>query len=189
MRFIWVGAEEEGLLGSPITSQLSDQERSQIIAMLDFDMVASPNWARQIYDGDGSTFGSASRATARFIELFSAWFDSQGQAQRSVDGRSDYVAFTDAASPAAPSPRRGAQAEEQALFGGTVGEALDHCYHQACDTIDNLNLTVFDQMKDAAADVLYQLDADAEPDRRRFLDQARQEAQEPRAFVEMTAAQ
>jgi hypothetical protein len=30
-------------------------------------------------------------------------------------------------------------------------------YHQACDTINNLNLTAFDQMKDAAADVLYQL--------------------------------
>jgi hypothetical protein len=43
------------------------------------------------------------------------------------------------------------------MFGGTEGLALDHCYHQACDTIDNLNLTVFGQMKDAAADVLYQL--------------------------------
>ena len=70
------------------------------------------------------------------------------------------MAFTDAGIPAggtftgAEEPKT---AEEQALFGGTVGEALDHCYHQACDTINNLNLTVFGQMKDAAADVLYQL--------------------------------
>jgi Zn-dependent M28 family amino/carboxypeptidase len=166
VRFIWVGAEEEGLLGSTYyVSQLSDQEKSQIIAMLDFDMVASPNWARQIYDGDGSTFGSdvSGPNGSGFIEgLFSAWFDSQGQAHEPIpfDGRSDYVAFTDAGIPAggtftgAEQPKT---AEEQALFGGTVGEALDPCYHQACDTINNLNLTVFGQMKDAAADVLYQL--------------------------------
>jgi Zn-dependent M28 family amino/carboxypeptidase len=133
--------------------------------MLDFDMVASPNWARQIYDGDGSTFGSdvSGPNGSGFIEgLFSAWFDSQGQAHEPIpfDGRSDYVAFTDAGIPAggtftgAEQPKT---AEEQALFGGTVGEALDPCYHQACDTINNLNLTVFGQMKDAAADVLYQL--------------------------------
>jgi flavin-dependent oxidoreductase len=47
--------------------------------------------------------------------------------------------------------------EELTLFGGVAGVALDHCYHQACDTINNLNTTVFGQMKDAAADVLYQL--------------------------------
>ena len=48
-------------------------------------------------------------------------------------------------------------AQEQLLFGGITGEQLDQCYHQACDTIDNLNLTVFAQMKDAAADTLFQL--------------------------------
>jgi hypothetical protein len=43
------------------------------------------------------------------------------------------------------------------MFGGTEGEALDHCYHHACDTINNLNLKALGEMKDAAADVLYQL--------------------------------
>ena len=38
-----------------------------------------------------------------------------------------------------------------------VGEQLDPCYHQACDTLANLNLQVFGEMKDAAADVLFQL--------------------------------
>jgi Zn-dependent M28 family amino/carboxypeptidase len=106
VRFIWVGAEEEGLLGSNFyVSQLSDAEKSQIIAMLDFDMVASPNWARQVYDGDGSTFGSdvSGPNGSGFIEgLFNAWFDSQGQAHEPIpfDGRSDYVAFTNAGIPA-----------------------------------------------------------------------------------------
>ena len=61
MRFLWVGAEEEGLLGSNYyVSQLTDAQKLKIIAMLDFDMVASPNYARQVYDGDGSTFAAPS---------------------------------------------------------------------------------------------------------------------------------
>ena len=47
--------------------------------------------------------------------------------------------------------------EQVALYGGTAGIAYDECYHQACDTIDNLNLKALREMKDAAADVLFQL--------------------------------
>ena len=43
------------------------------------------------------------------------------------------------------------------MYGGVAGEAYDRCYHQACDTISNLNDTAFDQMSDAAATVLMQL--------------------------------
>ncbi len=166
VRFIWVGAEEEGLLGSNYyVSQLSQADRSKIIAMLDFDMVASPNWARQIYDGDGSTFGSGvsgPNGSGLIESLFSRWFDSQGQAHEPIpfDGRSDYVAFTNAGIPAggvftgAEQPKTHA---EFLMFGGTEGAPLDPCYHQACDTINNLDLTILGQMKDAAADVLYQL--------------------------------
>ena len=166
VRFIWVGAEEEGLLGSfYYVSQLSDAERSRIIAMLDFDMVASPNWARQVYDGDGSTFGpdvSGPNGSGLIESLFGRWFDSQGQAHEPIpfDGRSDYVAFTDAGI-AAGGIFTGAEKpkthDEFLMFGGTEGAPLDPCYHQACDTTNNLNLTVLGQMKNAAADVLYQL--------------------------------
>ena len=38
-----------------------------------------------------------------------------------------------------------------ALFVGTAGAPLDPCYHAACDTIDNVNETVLDQMVDAIA--------------------------------------
>src|SRR3954453_6302345 len=48
VRFLWVGAEELGLLGSAhYVSSLSEAQRAKVIAMLDFDMVASPNYARQ----------------------------------------------------------------------------------------------------------------------------------------------
>ena len=38
--------------------------------------------------------------------------------------------------------------------GGEAGGAFDHCYHQLCDDMDNLNLTGFDEMSDAAATAL-----------------------------------
>jgi Zn-dependent M28 family amino/carboxypeptidase len=166
VRFLWVGAEELGLLGSAFyVENLSQAEQDQIIAMLDFDMVASPNWARQVYDGDGSTFGpdvSGPNGSGFIESLFTRWFESQDQAHEPIpfDGRSDYVAFTDAGIPAG-GVFTGADAKktarEKLLFGGIEGEQLDQCYHQACDDIDNLNLQVFGEMKDAAADALFQL--------------------------------
>jgi Zn-dependent M28 family amino/carboxypeptidase len=132
--------------------------------MLDFDMVASPNYARQVYDGDGSEAGNPTGPDGSGLieSLFNTWFDGQGQAHEPIpfDGRSDYVAFTNAGIPAGgifTGAEKLKTAEEQAMFGGTVGLALDPCYHQACDTINNLNLTALGEMKNAAADVLYQL--------------------------------
>src|SRR5262249_7687206 len=166
MRFLWVGDEEGGLVGSQFyVDSLTDKQKLKIIAMLDFDMVASPNYARQVYDGDGSTFGSdaSGPSGSGFIEgLFNDWFGSQDQASEPIpfDGRSDYVAFTNAGIPAggvftgAEKPKTH---EEFEMFGGTEGAPLDPCYHQACDTVNNLNLKAFGEMKDAAADVVLQL--------------------------------
>ena len=53
VRFIWFSAEESGLLGSEAyVASLPDSERAKIAAMLNFDMIASPNFARFVYDGD-----------------------------------------------------------------------------------------------------------------------------------------
>jgi Zn-dependent M28 family amino/carboxypeptidase len=166
VRFLWVGAEEEGLLGSAFYVQsLTAAQRLKIIAMLDFDMVASPNYARQVYDGDGSTFGSdvSGAGGSGFIEsLFNDFFASRNQATEPIpfDRRSDYVAFTNAGIPAGgifTGAEKIKTPEEQALFGGTAGQLLDPCYHQACDTVNNLNLKALGEMKDAAADTVYQL--------------------------------
>jgi len=48
-------------------------------------------------------------------------------------------------------------AAQMAVYGGLAGVAYDPCYHQACDTILNLNETAFDQMSDAAATALMTL--------------------------------
>ena len=71
------------------------------------------------------------------------------------DGRSDYGPFIAAGIPAG-GIFTGAEGiktpAEAALFGGTAGVAYDICYHQACDTIANPNLTALDVNADAIAD-------------------------------------
>jgi hypothetical protein len=42
-------------------------------------------------------------------------------------------------------------AEQAAAQGGTAGEPLDACYHQACDTIANLSPKALDELGDAVA--------------------------------------
>ena len=42
-------------------------------------------------------------------------------------------------------------------FGGAAGRPYDACYHQPCDTLDNVNLRVLGQMADAAAVVALRL--------------------------------
>jgi Zn-dependent M28 family amino/carboxypeptidase len=45
-----------------------------------------------------------------------------------------------------------AKTEEQAaIWGGTAGEPFDPCYHQACDTIDNVSAEALDVNTDAIA--------------------------------------
>ena len=57
--FAFWGAEESGLVGSTyFVENLSDAEKADIMANLNFDMLASPNFARLVYDGDGSSFGT-----------------------------------------------------------------------------------------------------------------------------------
>jgi Zn-dependent M28 family amino/carboxypeptidase len=69
-------------------------------------------------------------------------------------GRSDYQAFINNGIPAgglftgAEVPKN---EEQQAIWGGVAGEAFDQCYHQACDTIDNVNLEALDVNIDAIA--------------------------------------
>jgi Zn-dependent M28 family amino/carboxypeptidase len=160
IRFAFWGAEESGLLGSTYYVQsLTQEQRDAIFANLNFDMVASPNFARLVYDGDGSDSPDPSiiPVGSDLIEgLFVDYFTKRGlaTAPTAFDGRSDYGPFIEAGIPAGGtfSGAEGLKsADEVALFGGTADEAYDPCYHQACDRLTNLNLTAFDQFSDAAA--------------------------------------
>ena len=138
LRFAWWGAEELGLLGSEYyVANLSDDELNEIMLNLNFDMIGSPNFARFIYDGDGSDSDPAGPPRARtFVEwLFRDWFDSQGLASESTpfSGRSDYGPFIAVGIPAGGlfTGAEGIKTEEQvALYGGEAGIAYDPCYHE-----------------------------------------------------------
>ena len=55
VRFAWWGAEESGLVGATrYVAAISDEAFAQIATNLNFDMLASPNHANFIYDGDFS---------------------------------------------------------------------------------------------------------------------------------------
>jgi len=167
IRFAFWGAEEEGLLGSTAyVAGLSDEAKKQILLNLNFDMVASPNFVRFVYDGDDTE--TAPPGSAGVKKAFTDWFASKGLASEptAFDGRSDYGPFIAVGIPAGGlfSGAEEIKTPEQAqVYGGTAGEAFDSCYHQACDTIHNLNATAFDQFSDASAAVLWQYASSTAP--------------------------
>jgi Zn-dependent M28 family amino/carboxypeptidase len=60
VRFIFFSGEEQGLLGSDhYVEGLTKRQVKNISVMLDFDMLASRNYARFVYDGDGDEHGIA----------------------------------------------------------------------------------------------------------------------------------
>jgi Zn-dependent M28 family amino/carboxypeptidase len=159
VRFIWFSAEEQNLVGSTFyVNSLSPDELARIDYMLNYDMVASPNFVRFVYDGDGSAgLSPAGPPGSEVIEqTFLTFFGDEGLATEptAFDGRSDYGPFIDAGIPAgglftgAEVNKTPAQA---AIYGGTAGIPFDPCYHEACDTFDNVNGFVLNQMADAAA--------------------------------------
>lgn len=160
VRFAFWGAEESGLLGSThYVDTLSDEGLGAIYANLNFDMLGSTNYVRFVYDGDGSDDPdglSGPPGSAQIESVFNDYFAGRGlaSAPTAFDGRSDYGPFIAAGIPAGGlfSGAEGVKtAEEAALFGGTAGAPYDPCYHQACDTVNNLSTAALNELGDAAA--------------------------------------
>jgi Zn-dependent M28 family amino/carboxypeptidase len=87
IRFFWWGAEESGLVGSQYyVDSLSQGQVKKFSAYLNFDMLGSPNFARFVYDGDGSTFpapdGYVTPESAAIEQLFESFYDSRGSRSR-----------------------------------------------------------------------------------------------------------
>ena len=159
VRFAWWGAEESGLVGSDFyVLGLNDEEREKIRLYLNYDMIGSPNFARFIYDGDGSAFGLVGPAGSAAIEaLFEDFFSDIPSEPTEISFRSDYAAFFDMGIPFGGlfTGAEGIKTEAQVeLYGGTAGEQYDPCYHLACDTFENNNLEALSQNTEAAAHAL-----------------------------------
>ncbi|MFC7488413.1 M28 family metallopeptidase [Knoellia sp. CPCC 206453] len=168
-RFAWWGAEELGLLGSNhyiADLVANDKPALEDIALyLNFDMVGSPNYVRFVYDGDNSRFpvgpGAAKgpEGSGAIEDVFHDYFASVNlpSEETAFSGRSDYGPFIAQGIPAGGlfTGAEGVKtAEQAAVFGGTAGVAYDRCYHQACDTIANVNVKAVDENSDAMAHAL-----------------------------------
>ncbi|CAI6332599.1 unnamed protein product [Periconia digitata] len=165
VRFGFWSAEEFGLLGSyhylkTLNGTLAGNatEVGKLRAYLNFDMIASPNYALGVLDGDGSTFNLSGPAGSATIQKdFISFFASQNKSTVASEysGRSDYAAFLDNGIPSGgvDTGAEGLKTEEEAvLFGGEAGVAYDINYHLIGDTVDNLALDAFLWNTQAIAD-------------------------------------
>ena len=149
IRFAFWGAEEAGLIGSTeyVADLIESGEIDDIEANLNFDMLASPNFVRFVYDGDNSTDEGdvGPPGSAEIEQVFLRYFASQGLPVEptAFDGRSDYGPFIapEALVPAGGlfSGAEGVKTDaEAAVYGGAAGSWYDPCYHQACDTLSTV---------------------------------------------------
>jgi Zn-dependent M28 family amino/carboxypeptidase len=162
LRFAWWAAEEQGLVGSTdYVEGLSQAERDRIALYLNYDMVGSPNYIFMVYDADESTFpapeGVPIPAGSTAIEdLYESYYTLIGEPYDDTEfsGRSDYQAFIENDIPSG-GLFTGAEEikteEQEAIWGGTAGEQFDPCYHEACDTFDNIDLHALEVNSDLIA--------------------------------------
>jgi aminopeptidase Y len=147
VRFAWWAGEEEGLLGSDYyVSQLSEKDNLKIRLFMDYDMLASPNFAYQVYNATDAVNPVGSE---ELRDLYTQYYVSHGQNFTYIpfDGRSDYDAFIKHGIPGGgiATGAEGVKTKVEAeMFGGTAGEWFDPCYHQLCDTVDNCNLDAWE---------------------------------------------
>jgi Zn-dependent M28 family amino/carboxypeptidase len=151
LRFVWWGAEELGLIGSRhYVERLSPAERRRHALYLNFDMVGSRNFVTFVYDGAQAPPGSTAiqQVLSRYLDARRIPYSVTG-----MGGGSDHASFARAGVPVgglftgADGRKSDAQ---QARFGGRAGQSYDPCYHQACDSLANVDLGVLTRMARAA---------------------------------------
>jgi Zn-dependent M28 family amino/carboxypeptidase len=157
MRFAFWGAEERGLIGSRHhVGALSEDERRNIAVYINLDMVASPNFVRFIQSSAEAGAGAAAVARSEF----GADFREHGLAFDERSGgrtRTDDASFSQKSIPTVGlyAGAGGPKSETQAgSFGGAAGRPYDPCYHQTCDTVENINREVLEENTRALVRVL-----------------------------------
>lgn len=161
LRFAFWGGSRRGLLGSThYLDSLTPAELDAIEMYLGLNELGSPNFARFVYDGDGSEGGpnggpGSVEIEATFHEYYADLTLGGGLASEpSSFGTTDMTNFAlgDIAVGGLFGGLLGIKTPAQvALYGGTAGDRYDPCAYLACDTSANLSLAGLDQMADAAA--------------------------------------
>jgi Zn-dependent M28 family amino/carboxypeptidase len=114
--------------------------RAEIAAYLNFDMVGSPNFVPIVYDAP-----SAARGSKAISDYLVAYLRKVGIGAEptNIGASTDHAAFDAIGIPTGGIFTGASEIktpEQAGAFGGTAGEALDACYHLACDTLANVNI-------------------------------------------------
>jgi Zn-dependent M28 family amino/carboxypeptidase len=147
LRFAFWGAEERGLVGSRHhVDALSEEERRRIALYINLDMVGSRNFTRFV-QGPAADDGAVTVARR---ELVAAFREHGLNIEERTGTRfgSDDSSFSRKSIPTVGlyTGAGGSKSEAQTnLFGGEAGRPYDPCYHQACDTIENIDRDVLEQ--------------------------------------------
>lgn len=159
--FAFWAAEELGLLGSEYyVSKLSPEEKSKIKMNLNFDMIASPNYVRGVYNGQSAKNETIRGPSYKIQQIFENHYKSVELTfeMSDFDGRSDYGPFIENGIPAGGLDS-GAEVlktkKQRESFGGVEGKAFDPCYHLACDTIYNVNYLALEEASQCAGNAIF----------------------------------
>ncbi|CAF3640190.1 unnamed protein product [Rotaria socialis] len=179
LRFCWWGAEENGILGSKYhvahakQSTVVGERLIDYVAYLNFDMIGSTNFQFATYDGrtaNNDTLPSAIVGSYKISQAFRDWFIQQNLPWDFVEFGygSDYAPFLIEGVPVGGlySGSDDIRTQEECdrynqLLGPdhcTVANVEhDPCYHEDCDTVENINVFAYDKMIKAAASTIENL--------------------------------
>jgi len=161
VRFAWWCAEEEGLVGSWFYVQelVADE-----IVYLNYDMVGSPNGLPLVYASGSLEDDPAHPGPEELVirDLYDRWMIDNLLPYGAIPGAisSDVTWFLDDGIPSGGLFTGATTIKSEydaSIFGGTAGEAYDPCYHEPCDTIDNIDVQLLGDMGAAAAFTLQEL--------------------------------
>ncbi|CAF1031889.1 unnamed protein product [Didymodactylos carnosus] len=175
VRFCWWAAEEMGLLGSKyhvqqaaLATAVEGERLQDYLVNINIDMLGSPNFFFGIYDGK-ATQGTAAHGSIQISELLREWFSKQElpwDIIKVVD--TDHIPFLAVgivigglfSGAAGTKTNTKRDKYDQILgqgHGGIADTIYDPCYHEECDTVQNINPFVYEKMTKAAAYVLQYL--------------------------------
>jgi Zn-dependent M28 family amino/carboxypeptidase len=143
VRFAFWGGEEAGLVGSTSYVRGLPDARDRIAAVVNLDMIGSPNAEALVYDADKAIEAALDDAVRK---------EGLEPVPVDVEGRSDHAPFAEVGIPVG------------GLFSGADetaanGKPHDACYHRACDRLANVDLAFATKLADALALALPRLTA------------------------------
>jgi aminopeptidase S len=161
VRFAFFGDEESGAVGSTAYVEgLSSADRNKIKLYLNVDMVASPNGGYFAQGGKGRDEqeagppGSATIARVLADQLTKTGVSSPEIIEFVGDDESPFIAAGIPVGGAESGDDEEKTTKQAKTWGGQAGEVYDRCYHEACDTIDNINQDMLDHYMRAIAGTL-----------------------------------